>query len=129
MTAFANLKVINRSTRRKNRISNNLNMNFRMKLFLFKNLKESSKLIFRFRNKVCRNLINYNKSYKKKKISKNNKKIFLKNNNKNTKLKYRTNSKKQRLEIKAYKVQKINYLIETSRKHNKCKKQSKECNS
>jgi hypothetical protein len=94
MTAFANLKVINKSIRRKNRISNNLNMSFRMKLFLFKNLKESSKLIFRFRNKVCRNLINYNKSYKKKKISKNNKKIFLKNNNKNTKLKYRTNSKK-----------------------------------
>ena len=87
MTAFANLKVINRSIRRKNRISNNLNMNFRMKLFLFKNLKESSKLIFRFRNKACRNLINYNKSYKKKKISKNNKKIFFKNKNKNTKMK------------------------------------------
>ena len=87
MTAFANLKVINRSIRRKNRISNNLNMNFKMKLFLFKNSKESNNLIFRFRNKACRNLINYNKSYQNKKLSKNNKKIFFKNKNKNTNMK------------------------------------------
>jgi hypothetical protein len=50
--------------------------------------------MFNFRKKAYKSLINYNKSYKNKKIKKNNKWTFLKNKKKNTRMNSITKTKK-----------------------------------